>query len=81
MEKKILKEVLGALLGRNPFRKSGLMETGINDTSFLDPKGNRDRKPMTMKDVADTIGVHESTVSRAVANKYVELPSIFSDTA
>ena len=28
-----------------------------------------------MKDVADTIGVHESTVSRAVANKYVELPT------
>ncbi|HBQ30736.1 MAG TPA: RNA polymerase sigma-54 factor, partial [Mitsuokella multacida] len=32
-------------------------------------------QPMTMKDVADAIGVHESTVSRAVANKYVELPT------
>lgn len=31
--------------------------------------------PMTMKDVADTLGVHESTVSRAVANKYAELPT------
>lgn len=31
--------------------------------------------PMTMHDVADAIGVHESTVSRAVANKYVELPA------
>jgi RNA polymerase sigma-54 factor len=30
--------------------------------------------PLTMKDVAEAIGVHESTVSRAVANKYVELP-------
>ena len=30
---------------------------------------------MTMKDVADTLGVHESTVSRAVANKYAELPT------
>lgn len=32
-------------------------------------------RPMTMKDVADTLGVHESTVSRAVANKYAELPT------
>lgn len=30
--------------------------------------------PMTMKQVAEAIGVHESTVSRAVANKYAELP-------
>ncbi len=29
---------------------------------------------MTMKDVADAIDVHESTVSRAVANKYAQLP-------
>ena len=38
-------------------------------------KGPAFLQPMTMKDVADTIGVHESTVSRAVANKYVELPT------
>lgn len=31
--------------------------------------------PLTMKEVADAIGVHESTVSRAVANKYVQLPN------
>lgn len=37
-------------------------------------KGPASLEPMTMKDVADTIGVHESTVSRAVANKYAELP-------
>lgn len=30
--------------------------------------------PMTMKQVADATGLHESTVSRAVANKYIELP-------
>ncbi|WP_416196404.1 RNA polymerase factor sigma-54 [Selenomonas sp.] len=30
--------------------------------------------PMTMQEVADAIGVHESTVSRAAAGKYVELP-------
>ncbi len=30
--------------------------------------------PMTMKQVAEKIGMHESTVSRAVANKYAGLP-------
>ena len=31
-------------------------------------------KPLTMKQVADKIGVHETTVSRAVSNKYVDSP-------
>jgi RNA polymerase sigma-54 factor len=30
--------------------------------------------PLTMKDVADKIGVHETTVSRAVSNKYARTP-------
>lgn len=38
-------------------------------------KGTAFLRPMTMRDVADAIGVHESTVSRAVANKYAELPN------
>lgn len=33
--------------------------------------GPRHLFPMTMKQVADRVGVHESTVSRATANKYV----------
>ncbi|MHC1759325.1 MAG: RNA polymerase factor sigma-54 [Negativicutes bacterium] len=33
--------------------------------------GSRHLLPMTMKQVADRVGVHESTVSRATANKYV----------
>ncbi len=37
-------------------------------------KGMKYLRPMTMKQVAEAIDVHESTVSRAVANKYVELP-------
>jgi RNA polymerase sigma-54 factor len=37
---------------------------------FFD-KGSRHLLPMTMKQVADRVGVHESTVSRATANKYV----------
>ena len=36
--------------------------------------GVRHLKPMVLKDVADDIGMHESTVSRATANKYVHTP-------
>ncbi len=37
-------------------------------------RGIRYLRPMTLKDVASAIGVHESTVSRAVANKYMQTP-------
>lgn len=37
-------------------------------------KGIRYLKPMTLRQVADEIGVHESTVSRATAQKYVQTP-------
>lgn len=40
---------------------------------FLD-NGINFLKPLTMKEVADRIGIHESTVSRAIANKYMETP-------
>ena len=31
-------------------------------------------KPLTMTQVADVVGVHETTVSRAIANKYLKTP-------
>ncbi len=31
-------------------------------------------RPMVLKDVADEVGVHESTVSRVTSNKYVQCP-------
>ena len=31
-------------------------------------------KPLTMTQIADTVGVHETTVSRAIANKYMRTP-------
>jgi len=40
---------------------------------FLD-HGIDQHKPMMIKEVAEEIGVHPSTVSRAVANKYVHTP-------
>jgi RNA polymerase sigma-54 factor len=40
---------------------------------FLE-SGEQSLKPMMIKEVAEEIGVHPSTVSRAVANKYVHTP-------
>jgi len=40
---------------------------------FLD-QGIKKLKPLTLKEVAYNVGVHESTVSRAAANKYIQTP-------
>lgn len=40
---------------------------------FLD-NGITHLKPLTMAQVAEVVGVHETTVSRAVANKYMQTP-------
>ena len=44
-------------------RQKEFMEKGV---AFL--------KPMTMVQVAEVVGVHETTVSRAVSNKYMQTP-------
>lgn len=50
-------------------------------------KGPSYLKPMTMKNISEELGIHESTVSRAVRDKYVQTPfgtfelkSFFSST-
>ena len=40
---------------------------------FLD-KGPTHLKPLKMQDIADRVGVHVSTVSRAMAGKYIQTP-------
>jgi len=40
---------------------------------FMD-KGVAHLKPLTMVQIADVVGVHETTVSRAVSGKYMETP-------
>jgi RNA polymerase sigma-54 factor len=40
---------------------------------FLD-RGIDRMRPMVLRDVADDIGMHESTVSRVVSNKYIHTP-------
>jgi len=44
-----------------------------HQTEFI-KKGNGYIKPLILKDVAQWTGLHESTVSRIVSNKYVQLP-------
>lgn len=41
--------------------------------NFLE-HGPRLLTPMTLKDIATEVGVHESTVSRAIAHKYIQTP-------
>jgi RNA polymerase sigma-54 factor len=38
-------------------------------------KGDRYMKPMTRASIADELNVHESTISRAVSSKSVQLPT------
>lgn len=42
-------------------------------TEFL-RAGIRHLKPLTLRDIAEEVGVHESTVSRATAHKYIQTP-------
>ncbi len=56
----------------NTMRK--LMQLMVSQQRDFILKGPRYLKPMTRAQVAEAIGVHESTVSRAVANKSVALP-------
>ena len=42
-------------------------------TEFL-TEGSKSIKPLTLKTIAERIGVHESTVSRVTSNKYVQTP-------
>ncbi|MBX7244127.1 MAG: RNA polymerase factor sigma-54 [Candidatus Sumerlaeaceae bacterium] len=40
---------------------------------FLE-KGTKALRPLTLKEVAEVVGMHESTVARVTSNKYVETP-------
>ena len=41
--------------------------------NFLN-NGDIGMKPMTLKDIAESLGIHESTVSRATSDKFVQTP-------
>jgi RNA polymerase sigma-54 factor len=46
----------------------------INHQGEFFAEGVSKLKPLTMTQIADIIGVHETTVSRALANKYIKTP-------
>ena len=48
-------------------------EIVLHQRDFLD-RGVGYLKPLTMARIAERVGVHETTVSRAIANKYMETP-------
>jgi RNA polymerase sigma-54 factor len=48
-------------------------EIVARQAEFLE-KGVSHLKPMTMSEVAEKVGVHETTVSRAVSGKYMQTP-------
>jgi RNA polymerase sigma-54 factor len=37
-------------------------------------EGTRGLKPLTMNQIASVVGVHETTISRAIANKFIDTP-------
>ncbi len=46
----------------------------INAQKDFFENGVSQLKPLTMTQIADVVGVHETTVSRAIANKYIRTP-------
>jgi len=78
--KKFLREKVGSallLIRGLAQRKSTLLQITEEivriQQDFFD-KGFSHLKPLRMKDVAEKIGIHESTVSRAIAGKYMATP-------
>src|SRR5699024_139499 len=51
------------------------MEVVLRKQRNFFKEGFRGLKPLTLQDVANEIDMHESTVSRATANKIVETPN------
>jgi RNA polymerase sigma-54 factor len=48
-------------------------EIALRQREFME-RGPSHLKPMTMSQVADSVGVHETTVSRAAAGKFISTP-------
>ena len=54
-------------------RPASSVKVGVIQRDFFD-KGITHLKPLKMQEVAEAIGVHNSTVSRAISNKYAQTP-------
>ncbi len=58
---------------RNTIRK--IVEEIVKNQQQFFEKGIRFLKPLRMSEIAQAVGVHVSTVSRAISDKYVDTPS------
>lgn len=65
------KAVIACLTQRRATLERVVQSIFAKQVAFLE-KGVGSLRPLAMQDLADSIGVHPSTVSRAVAGKYVE---------
>lgn len=58
-------------------RKTTLLRVGealVNHQEAFFTRGEEALRPLTRRDLGDELGIHESTVSRAIANKYLACP-------
>ena len=66
-----------SLIQQLEFRKTTIEKVAVcivaHQIEFFE-RGPKYLKPMKMSDIADELDVHETTISRAVANKYLDTP-------
>ncbi len=67
------KFIIKSIKNRNLTILNVCREIFTRQSEFLS-SGDIGMKPMTLRDVAESLGIHESTVSRATSNKYVQTP-------
>ena len=67
------KFIIKSIKNRNLTILNVCKEIFTRQVEFLN-SGDIGMKPMTLKDIAKSLGIHESTVSRATSNKYVQTP-------
>ena len=67
------KFIIKSIKNRNITILNVCKEIFIRQIDFLSV-GDIGMKPMTLRDVAESLGIHESTVSRATSNKFVQTP-------
>ena len=68
-----LKFIIKSIKNRNLTILNVCKEIFTRQSEFLS-SGDIGMKPMTLRDISESLGVHESTVSRATSNKFVQTP-------
>jgi len=73
-----VKTLIGSLGERNKTVKKVVEKIIAVQKDFLKDE-KKGLKPLTLKEIADDVQVHESTISRIVSRKYIQLPTgVFS---